>query len=243
MGATVFSRAQDGANHGRSTSGVLLMAFIYRRFLTAAAVLAMLLPGIALLRAEQGTASPDLTGTWVLNAQLSDHGGQAAPDGGNGGGRRRGGGMGGPGGGMGGMGGGMGRRGGFGGGGGAPDQEDMERRRAAMDAAMRRPARLIIVKGESGLIVTDEDGITTRLPLDGKKDTGAAEGVPFETTTKWEDGKLRVERKFKGGLKVVEYYALSSEPPLLTISSKIEGGRGPGRTSTRVYEHAPAPGF
>jgi hypothetical protein len=207
---------------------------------------ALLVFGLAGLLAPSSTAqnqtTPDLTGTWVLNAGLSDRPGQGSggQDGSGEGGRRGGpggGGMGGPGGG--GMGGFGARRGGGGQDGGMPDQEEMERRRASLDAVMRTPARLIIVKGDPGLIVTDEEGVSTRLALNGK-DTGAVNGVPFETTTKWENGKLRVEKKFKGGLKVLELYSVSAEPRLLTISSKIEGGRGGSRTVNRVYDrHAP----
>ena len=143
--------------------------------------------------------------------------------------------MGGYGGGMGGRGGGMGGRGGD-----RPNPEEMERMRAAMDAVRRAPTRLIIVKGETGLIVTDDEGVSTRLALDGSRETGAINGVPFETMTKWEEGKLRVEKKFKGGLKLIELYSLSSDPRMLTVSLKTEGGRGGGRTMKRVYDqHEP----
>ena len=188
--------------------------------------------------AAQAGGAPDLTGTWVLNTDLSDRPGQGA-----GGSDRDGGGRRGPGGGGGGMGrpgrGLGGRGGGFGGrGGDRPDREDMERMRAAMDAAMRAAKRLIIVKGEPGLIVTDDEGVSTRLALDGRKETGAINGAPFESTTKWDAGKLRVEKKFKGGLKVVEIYSVSVEPRLLTVSSSLDGGgrRAGGRTVTRVYD-------
>ena len=188
--------------------------------------------------APQTKVTPDLTGTWVLNRDLSDRPGQGGGDGGSGGRRGPGGGMGRPGGGMGGMGGGMGGRGGGHGGGGMPDREEMERMRAAMEAVVRAPERLIIVKADPGLIVTDEEGVSTRLALDGSKETGAVNGVTFESATKWEDGKLRVERKFKGGLKLVEIYSVSVDPRLLTVSARIEGGRmgGAGRTTNRVYE-------
>ena len=88
------------------------------------------------------------------------------------------------------------------------------------------------------MIVTDGEGVSTRLALDGSKETGALNGVTFESATKWEDGKLRVERKFKGGLKLVETYSVSVDPRLLTVSARIEGGRmgGAGRTTNRVYE-------
>ena len=142
------------------------------------------------------------------------------------------------GGGMGGYGG--GGYGGRGGGGGMPNPEDMERMRGAMEAVLHAPARLIIVKGEQGLVVTDDEGVSTRLALDGSKETGAINGVPFETTTKWEEGKLRVEKKFKGGLKLIELYSVSSDPRMLTVSLKTEGGRGGGRTIKRVYDqHEP----
>jgi len=97
------------------------------------------------------------------------------------------------------------------------------------------------VKGETGLVLTDDEGVSVRIPAEGKKDTGAANGVPFETTKKWEDGTLRVERKFNGGVKVVDHFSVAGDPPLLTVTSKIEGGRGPGggRVVNRVYEQEP----
>ena len=211
-------------------------------------IVALAISGIAAWNgtglAAQNRSAADLTGTWVLNADLSDRPGQrrgeqtGRPEGGRRG--PGGGGRGGPGGGMGGF-------GGRGGGRGAPgrdmpNRDEMERMRAAMTAATRAPARLIIVTGEPGLIITDEEGVSTRLSLTGNKETGAVNGVPFESTTKWEDGKLRVEKKFKGGLKVVELYSVSSEPRLLTVSSKIDGGgtRGGGRQMHRVYDrHEP----
>jgi hypothetical protein len=208
---------------------------------TCAVLAGLTVASVAVARAAavpQATATPDLTGTWVLSRDLSDKPGQGGDrDGGGGGGRRPGGGgMGRPGGGMGGMGG--GRGGGLGGGGGMPDREEMERMRAAMQAVVRAPERLIIVKADPGLVVTDEEGVSTRLALDGSKETGAVNGVTFESATKWEDGKLRVERKFKGGLKLVETYSVSVDPRLLTVAARIEGGRmgGAGRTTNRVYE-------
>lgn len=189
----------------------------------------------------QTQPTADLTGTWVLNTELSDkpaaspsHNGTAGEHGGRG---RSGGHAGG----MGGFGGGMGGRGGSTGGpgeGGTPNHEDMERQRAVMDAALHVPSRLILVKSNTGFVVTDEEGVSVRIPLDGTKDTGANNGVPFETTAKWEEGKLRVERKFKGGLKLAEQYALSADGHQLTVTSKVEGGRMPegSRTKQRTYD-------
>ena len=140
-----------------------------------------------------------------------------------------------------GMGGG-GRGGAPGGGGGMGSPEDMERMRAVMEVAMRTPARLTIVPADARLVVTDEEGVSFRIPLDGSKDTGAANGVGFETTAKWENSTLRIERKFKGGLKLVEDYAASADPRQLIVNSKVEGGRMPGggRTVKRVYDEKPS---
>jgi hypothetical protein len=187
-------------------------------------------------------AMPDLTGAWVLNNELSDKPVQMrGPDdvGGEGGRGRPPGGLGG-GGGMGGRG-----RGGFGnpgGAGGMPSPEEMERMRAVMEVAMRVPAKLTIVKSDERLVVTDDEGVSVRVPLDGKKDTGAANGVPFETRAKWEGSKLRVERRFKGGLKIVEYYSVLIDPRILTVTSTLEGGQMPGgaRTVKRVYDLKPS---
>jgi hypothetical protein len=191
-------------------------------------------------------AMPDLTGAWVLNNELSDkpvqmrgpddvggEGGRGRPPGGPGGGGGFGGGMGGLG---------RGGSGNPGGAAGMPNPEEMERMRAVMEVAMRVPAKLIIVKSDERLVVTDDEGVSVRVPLDGKKDTGAANGVPFETRAKWERSKLRVERKFKGGLKIVEYYSVSIDPRILTVTSKLEGGQMPGgaRTVKRVYDLKPS---
>jgi hypothetical protein len=80
------------------------------------------------------------------------------------------------------------------------------------------------------------------LTLDGKKQKSSIEGIEVETSSKWDDGKLRVERKFKGDVKVVDDYSVSVDPRLLTIVSKVQGGpmRGRERTIRRVYDPAPA---
>jgi hypothetical protein len=119
-----------------------------------------------------------------------------------------------------------------------PSREEMERQRAVIEAVMRPPQRLILVKSETGLVLTDEEGVSVRIPLDGKKETGALNGVPFETTAKWDEGRLRLERKFKGGLKLVEQYSLPADSRQMTVTSKVEGGRMPegARAIKRTYD-------
>jgi hypothetical protein len=213
----------------------MAMAF---KILTAAAIaVALLATAHAAGQSTRERVVLDLTGAWVLNNDLSDKPEQmrGPDDGGRGRSGRPGGGMGG------GMGGG-GRGGDPGGGGGMGSPEDMERMRAVLEVALRAPARLTIVTADERLVVTDEEGVSFRIPLDGSKDTGAANGVGFETTAKWENSTLRVERKFKVGLKLVEDYAASADPRQLIVSSKVEGSRMPGggRTVKRVYDTKPS---
>jgi hypothetical protein len=104
------------------------------------------------------------------------------------------------------------------------------------------PTRVIIVKAEMGYRVTDDDGVSMRIPEEGKKDIGAINGTLFDTTAKWQDGTLRVERKFKVGLKVTDEYAVAGDPRVLTVTSTIEGLRGrggPPPTVKRVYNLEP----
>jgi hypothetical protein len=170
--------------------------------------------------ASGAAAAPDLTGLWLLNEDLSEK----PPERGRGGdsegrGERppRGGG-----GGMGGFGGG-GRRGGFpgGGGGNARSREDMERTRTAMEIAMRAPKRWTIVRSESVLVLTDEDGRTVRLTLDGRKSKSTVDGLEVETSSKWENGALRVERKVKGDVKVVDELSLPTDPRILVVTTTV----------------------
>jgi hypothetical protein len=215
--------------------------FVWRIVLLFASVVGCVLVAGTSSAAGQVEARPDLTGTGVLNRELSGPAGNTGSPGEEGRPSPRGGGRGRPG--MGGPGGMGGRSGGFGGPGGGemPDREEMERARAAMDAVMRMSPRLIIVTAEKGYLLTDDEGVSMRIPVEGTKDTGAVNGAPFETTTKWQGGKLRVERKFKSGLKVTDYYAVAGEPRVLTVSQTIEGGRMPGGTRplNRVYNLEP----
>lgn len=188
-------------------------------FAVAVIIAVMAQPAIMAGRPIQGKPRIDLTGTWVLNRDLSDKPGQFGAVS-SGSGSRSGG----------------GRAGGMGGRGRMMNPDDRERTRSAIDAVLHTSTRLIIVNADPGLVITDEDGVSTRLALDGSKETGAINGVPFETTTKWEGDALRVNRKFKGGLTVQESYSVSADPRLLTVVVKIEGGRGGGQPMTRVYD-------
>jgi hypothetical protein len=184
---------------------------------------------------QAATTPPNLTGLWILNEDASDRppdrgrgadSGERPPRGGGGGG------------GYGGFGGGR-RRGGFGGGdrgGGGRSREDMERARAAMAIATRAAKRLTIVRDESTVVLTDEDGRSVRLTADGKKNKSTIDGQDVETTSKWNGAALHVERKFKSDVKVVDEFSLAPDPQILVVATKIEGMGGRAFELRRVYD-------
>jgi hypothetical protein len=188
------------------------------------------------LSVESRAQAPDrtaITGAWTLNLELSDKpGGRGARDDreGDDGARRRGGS--GRGGGMGGgiRGGGMGR-GAMGG--GRADPDDMARMRDAMRDVMNPPEHLTITQTETMILITSQDGRTTRLSPDGKKIKD--EHTRVERKTKWDGAKLVSEISGLGPGKIIETYIVEGEPHRLNVAVQMEGGRAP-RSLHRVYD-------
>jgi hypothetical protein len=172
-----------------------------------------------------------LVGAWTLNRDASDQspargdrnrGGDDA-QGRRGGYGRRGGGMG-----RGGFGGGMGR-------GAASDPQEMARMRDAMRDVMNPPDHLTIVQSGSLVLITGDDGRTTRLSPDGKKVKD--ENTKVERKTKWDDGKLVSEISGLGPGKMTQTFSVDPEHHQLRIAVQTEGGRqGQPRTFTQVYD-------
>ena len=181
------------------------------------------------------TDKPSIAGAWTLNKDLSDqppsgnNGGSNRGNGGNngyGGGRRRGGG---------GFGG--GGRGGYGGGGGQPQlsPEEQQRIRDALHDITNPPQKITITQTDSMVVITSEDGHTTRLSPDGKKIKDENTGI--ERKTKWDTGKLVTEISGPQGAKITQTYALNPELHQLRLTTQIEGTRGgQARTETTVYD-------
>jgi hypothetical protein len=173
-----------------------------------------------------------INGAWTLNTDLSDkppargEGGDRGDRGGDDGTRRRGGFGGG---GM--RGGGMGR-GGMGGGRGNPD--DMARMRDAMRDVMNPPEHLTITQTDTMVVITAQDGRTTRLSPDGKKIKDDSTGV--ERKTKWDGAKLVSEIAGLGPGKITETYTVDEEHHQLRVAIQMEGGRAQQRTTNRVYD-------
>jgi hypothetical protein len=187
------------------------------------------------LPVESRAQAPDRTainGAWTLNTDLSDkpavgsdRGDRGDREGGDG--SRHRGGMGG--GGM--RGGGMGR-GGMGGGRGNPD--DMARMRDAMRDVMNPPEHLTITQTDTMIVITAQDGRTTRLSPDGKKIKDDSTGV--ERKTKWDGAKLVSEIAGLGPGKITETYTVEEEHHRLRVAIQMEGGRAQPRTTNRVYD-------
>ena len=184
---------------------------------------------------ESRAQAPDRTainGAWTLNTDLSDKPagrgdrGERGDREGDDGSRHRGGFSGG---GM--RGGGMGR-GGMGGGRGNPD--DMARMRDAMREVMNPPEHLTITQTDTMVVITSQDGRTTRLSPDGKKIKDESTGV--ERKTKWDGAKLVSEISGLGPGKITETYTVDEEHHRLLVAIQMEGGRAQQRTTNRVYD-------
>ena len=202
------------------------------------------LPTVAVLAALSAAPAAqdraDLTGAWKLNPELTAQAelrltgdraaiaGRRAPIGGSGPV-----GMGGSGRSPGGMGGGSGYTG------PRENPEEVAKAREAMRLAMLFPERLTIVREGTDLVVTDGQGASHRWKVDGKTVRSEAGALTIDTKVKWEGAVLVVERKFEGGVKAIDRYAVAANPRQLTITSKIESSKLPGdrsRTSQRVYD-------
>jgi hypothetical protein len=168
---------------------------------------------LATTLARADTTPLPLVGAWTLDKDLSDlpPSGDQRSDSGTGGQRGRGRGRG-------------GYRGGFGGGGygargGDRDGgrgEDMARRADAIRQIMNPPEHMTITATESMVIVTDADGRTTRLSLDGKKIKDDSTGI--ERKTKWDGAKLVTEISGAGPGTITQTYEIDSEHHQLTIT-------------------------
>jgi hypothetical protein len=183
-----------------------------------------------------------LTGAWTLNTDQSD----APPSGANGeggdqpnsGGARPNGGRRGMGGGMGGM-----RRGGGGAGGGGMgasgmSADDRARMRDAMHDIMTAPAHITVTQTDTMVLVTSQDGRTTRLSPDGSKIKD--DNTHIERKTKWDGAKLVSEINGLGPGKITETYEVEPEHHQLHVSVQMEGGHGrQARTMNRVYDADP----
>ncbi len=197
-------------------------------------------PPIDRAASEAQTAVVDLTGRWQLNADLSDkppQPGEAGDPGAGreGGGRRPGGGVRYPG----GVGGGGMHGGGMRGGGSEgrrPNPEDMAKMRDAMRVMLDAPAEIVITRKQDEFVFTATGtGDVTRILVTGKKMKTTAGGAEHRVKAGYKEGALQIESSF-GRLKVVDTWRVSADRRQLERVTTIEGGRGGGAPTRRVYE-------
>jgi hypothetical protein len=170
---------------------------------------------------------PQLTGSWVLNKDLSaDPAGTLEAPRPRGGGRMpiggQGGGIGGP------VGGGVGGPiiGGRGGGFERPDPDESARMREALRMLLDSPEQIIITTQNRTVVITSRDGRVQHLRADGKKvDETTDGGLRLERKTKWDDDELVSEFKVKdsGGGKVKQTW--KRDGARLVVTSEIESPR------------------
>lgn len=181
---------------------------------------------------------PSIAGGWTLNKELSDQdpgrGDRSGDDRGTGGDRggygRRGGG--------GGFGGGRRGGGGMGRGGGMGQQvnpEEMARMRDAIRDITAAQDHLTITQTDSMIVVTSQDGRTTRLSPDGKKVKD--DNTKIERKTKWDTGKLVSEIHGAGPGKMTQTFVVDPETHKLRVTVQMEGrSKDQARSITHVYD-------
>ena len=218
-----------------------------RRLIPFAVVAAaVLLPGSLSAQRSTSLTGTSIGGVWTLNNDLSDqpadrgqrgddgqrgsNGGNGRGDGsGGGGGRRRGGGGGG---------GGFGRGGGGGGGAGRgnANPDDAARMRDAMRDLTVPPDHLVITQTDSMVVLTAQDGRTTRLSTDGQKIKD--DNTKIERKTKWDGGKLVSEISGLGPGKMTQTFSVDPDGKQLRIIVVMDGGRrsGQARTIAHIYD-------
>jgi len=190
-------------------------------FIVIATVAAILtLPAAANTSQGAEPSTPDLTGAWKYNADLSltpkdrstpSNPGAGSSPGANPAGRAS------------------------GGEGARPNPEHMAKMREALRNATEASERLTIVRKENAFVITDGDGRSWSFVPDGRKVKGETPvGLKVETTAWWEAPLLIVERRFDGGVSVTDQYTLLTDPRQLVIMSIVETDRMKGDQAIRV---------
>jgi hypothetical protein len=202
-------------------------------------------PDAPLVRAEvrvDANTRPDFSGTWKLNADLSEDPREKMRDARGSSGGRGGGGFGGGGGGFGGGGRGGMEGGGMGGGGrrGGGDSGDR-----GVDGATRLGETLAAQKvltishKDPELVIRDLNGRSRTFFTDARKlEEERAEGTA-KIQTKWKDRTVVVVTKV-GSRETTETFERAADGSHLLLTTKIDGGRAP-LSFRRVYDAPLAP--
>jgi hypothetical protein len=103
---------------------------------------------------------------------------------------------------------------------------------------MHPAAQITIEQNDSVLSIRDDRGLPQIIYLDGRKfeePTGGAE--PKQTTSKWKDGKLTVDRKLGSLGSIREIFSLLAEKHQLVVEAKLTSPQlGKTVEIRRVYD-------
>ncbi len=87
---------------------------------------------------------------------------------------------------------------------------------------MRPAAMITIEQNDTVLTIRDDQGLPQVFYLDGRKfEEPTAGAEPKQTTAKWKDGKLNVERKLGGIGSIRETFSLDPAKHRLTVEAKL----------------------
>ncbi len=187
----------------------------------------------------------DLSGSWILNTDLSDDPQEMMPDGGmpEGGMGGRPGGMGGgrPTGGMGGgrPPGGMGGKRGMGG--GAPSEADLRRMQQTIRMAAEVPGRIDVSHQDSTINIREAFRPSLTVHTNWEKVRQDLDNdTEVEIRARWHERQLQIERKVQNGGKILEKYTLSQSTNRLHVEKSVDMEMGRGQTLTFHYVYDPA---
>lgn len=172
-----------------------------------------------------GAQAAAIAGLWRYSAEASETVDDARPQGAPGGGFP--GGSGGP---RGGMGGGPRSRGGI----GSPESS------ALLMGFLRPVLQILIRQDDSTVTVSDASGQMQTVRTDGRKvKEYSLSGEAIETTARWKESRLSIERKFSNAGSVKESYYIDPITQRLVIEVRVSGAAFPRAIEMRrVYDLA-----
>ncbi len=185
-----------------------------------APLFALLGAGIATSCASGGPDAtpehPDITGTWVVNLELSDKPGDVVererPPGAPGG-REQ-----------------------------PSDDERRSRLQIGVALLLQNSVAFRVEETDSTLTLTGAEGITRTFYVDGKERERRIEGLGnVRVKARWRGDKLVIERNLEAGAKITEEFELSPDGHQLFVKMRISGGPQ-GLEFRRVYD-AGDPGY
>ncbi|HWZ84556.1 MAG TPA: hypothetical protein VN032_00050, partial [Thermoanaerobaculia bacterium] len=95
---------------------------------------------------------------------------------------------------------------------------------------------------EPSITITDAAGHERVVYTDGRKtEQERSHGGTVVMTASWKDGHVEIVSKPETGAKVTETFTITADGSQLTVTTKMEGGRGPAVTIRRVYDAVKAP--